>query len=802
MNDWLRMLARDFAFAMRSLRAHAGTSAFAVLTLATGLAAAIAIGAVIDAVLVRALPYPHSEQLVQIRELAADGRPMPLAQPNYDDLAASIEAFTATAQHADWPGTIRSGERALRAPLDSSGGAFFATLGAAPAIGRTFSGGEHERVVVIADSLWRGLLQTRPDVLGSSIEIEGEVFTIIGVMPPQFAFPQGSVAWVPNLDPPGTSRSAHNWQAIGRLRTGADLEPARLAANALATRLKARFGDQTDAAAFDITPLRDAIGAPARNALLLLGAGIAFLLMIAVINTINLLLALHGARSRELAVRAALGASARRLARQILLEGVVLSAAATMLALGAAALALRALVAAAPDLLPRAEGIGLNAMLVTISAIAGLVIAMVSTAAVLWQARRNHPLAGLRESGRGHSGGRAHVRTRAALLVGQTALTTLLLIGAGLLGRSFLALLSVDAGFAAEGAASVQLTQTFTREPAAAAAHARFFGGLISTFAQLPGVTAVGGVNALPLTGGADGAFWDGAVNDFANAPKPIGYAEFRVASDDYFRAAGIPLLRGRTFGADDRADGTHVAVISAAAARAAWGKRDPIGQRIQMGNMDGDLHALTVVGVVGDVRESRLERAPLGTVYVDLAQRPLAAAEFNVVVRAAMPVASLVGVLRESLQREAGGIPYSLHALAEVRSDALASRRLSLLLLGAFAAIALVLAVGGVYGLMAFSVGQRRHEFAVRAALGADARRIARLVLRGGLSIGGAGIALGMTLALLGAGVLRGFLYGVAPGDPLVFAGAGALLLATLVLACLLPARRACAVAPREALA
>lgn len=796
-------LLPDLRFAVRSLRSHVGTAAFAILTLALGMAAAIAIFCVIDAVLLRSLPYPQAAQLTQIRELAEDGHAMPLAYPNYADLVAAADQFSAVTFHNANPGILRSGDSAMRAAIDASGGDFFKVLGVVPLLGRTFAANEHDKVAVIGYSLWQGLLHGRADVLGSTIDLDGERHVIIGVMPGGFAFPQDAVAWKPMLDDPGNSRSAHNFEALGRLRADTQLAPARLAANALATRLKARFGKDTDAVAFDLTPLGDAIAAPVRSALLLLAAGTAFLLLIAISNTTNLLLALNGSRSRELAVRAALGASRTRLARQILIESLLIATVATAIALALAAAAIRVLVHLAGSSLPRADDIHVSAGIVAISALAAVMIAAIAGGAVLWSNRRQNPIGELRESGRGQSPGRSHLRTRTLLLVGQTALTTILLAGAGLLGRSFLTLLAVDPGFDADGAVSVEVLQPWTQDPAAAEATARRYTELMKAFAQLPDVSMVGGVSSLPLTAsGANGAFWDGSVSSLDPPPPKIGYAEFRVASADYFKAAGIPLLQGRSFDSGDRPDGEHVAVISAAAAHATWGDRDPIGQRIQYGNMDGDMRPLTIVGVVGDVHEHRLDRAPAGAVYVNLDQRPMVAAEFNIVVRSRLPVAVSMSELRNRMQDIAAGIPYSVHPLAEVRATALADRRFSLILLGAFAAVAFVLAIGGLYGLMAFVVGQREHEFALRQALGSSRGRIARLVLGSGLRIGAGGIAIGLAGAILGAHAARSLLYGVPANDPLTLLGVGVLLLGTLLLACLLPARRACAVAPREALA
>ncbi|WP_300621069.1 ADOP family duplicated permease [Dokdonella sp.] len=791
---------QDLKFAVRSLRAHAGTAAFAAVTLALGLGAALAIYAVVDAVLLRDLPYPHADRLVQMRELSAEGKPMALAYPNYADLA-TVDAFDATTFYYGADGPVSNGSVTRRAYATYAGGDFFRVLATAPQLGRTFDAREHERVAVISHALWQGLLQGRPDAVGSAIDVGGETATIVGVMPAGFDFPAGSDVWTPFLEDPGSSRTAHNWSALGRLRDDATLAQARLAAGTLATRLAQEHGEKIDLRGFGVTPLAEAIAAPVRTALLLLGAGTLFLLLIAVTNAANLLLAMNGSRSRELAVRAALGASRMRLARQVFAEGALIAATACVLAVALAWAAIRALVHGGNAHLPRAAEVGVGAGTIGLAVAAALAIAIVTTLAVLLGRRRRSDNEELRESGRSQSPARAHLRLRAALLVGQTALTTALLVGAGLLGRSFLALLAVDPGFDADSAMTVQLSRPFTRDAATAAETARRYDALIGELRQVPGVTAVGGVNALPLGDGANGAFWDGAVTDFMNGPKPIGYAEFRVASTDYFKAAGIPLLAGRAFDERDRADGGQVAVISAAAARSTWGGADPIGRRIQYGNMDGDARVLTIVGVVGDVRERSLESAPMGAVYVNLAQRPLAAAEFNLVVRSSLPLPALAPTLRDLLDRRANDIPHALAPLAEMRAAALADRRFSLVLFGAFAATAFALAVGGLYGLMAFSVGQRGHEFALRQALGATRRRIAHLVFGNGLAIGGIGVAAGIALSLAAAHALGSRLYGVGTADPPTLGAVAALLLGTILAACFFPARRACAAAPRDIL-
>jgi predicted permease len=793
---------QDVRFALRSLRAHAGTMGFAALTLACGLAATLAILAVVDTLLLRALPYPNAERVVEMKELADDGHAMNFAKPNYDDLVANVSAFETTSFYYASADTISMGAEAARASIAVSGDGFFRTFGTQPELGRTYAAGERERVAVISHALWQGLFGGRDDVLGARLDVAGEPYSVIGVMPAGFAFPEGTAVWMPYTQTDfGPSRTAHNWRAVGLLRSAGALGEARAAANTLATRLKQQYGDQTNAVGFDVVPLAQAIAAPVRTPLLVLAGGSLILLLIAVSNAFNLLLALAAARGREFAVRSALGASRWRLRRQAFLESLLLSAAAAAIGLLLAFAAIRALVQLAGSTLPRAAEIGLSPGTLAAAAAGALLIAVVlsftQTAGGSQLAQR------LRESGRGQTDGRRHLWTRGGLLVAQTALTTALLVGAGLLTRSFLGLLAVNPGFDLDGAVDVRLSFPGTRDAAQDAAAIRRIATIMEEITHLPGVATVGGVNALPLTqDGANGAFWDAGVTQIGGTmPPQLGYAEFRIASADYFGAAGIRLLRGRSFDSRDRADGEHVAVISEAVARQTWPDRDPIGQRIQYGNMDGDVRPLTVIGVVGDVRESRLERAPTGAVYVNVEQRPKALGDFDLVVRTSAPLGAMLPPLRALLERSAADLPHSLRPLSELRVQATQQRRFNLVLLGSFSLVALVLASSGLYGLMAFVVGRRENEFALRQALGASRRSIAQLVLGSGLRTGGLGIALGLALSLAGTQLLRGLLYGVPANDPLTLLGVSVLLLATILLACLLPARRACAVAPREAL-
>lgn len=797
-------ILQDFRSALRSLRMRPGTSALAVLTLACGLGAAAAILGVVDGVLLRALPYPHAGQLIALDEVDEQGRQMPFARPNAEDFIAAQRDFSAIGMYGYGSGSIAGGEAVVRGTGAIIAEDFFRVFGVAPMLGRTFGADERERVAVIDHSLWIGLFGGRSDLGDMQVDMFGEHLQVVGVMPAGFAYPPGTRVWMPASGPPGTSRTAHNWRMVGRIRSIDALPAARSAASTLARRLKADLGEGTDASDFALTPLRDRIVAPVRTALSVLAAGALLLLLIASVNTINLLMAMTWSRSRELAIRAALGARARRLARHILMESAILTALATVLGLLGARVALDFLVRLAGDSLPRADEIHLAA---------GPVLAMLGFAVVLalivgLVAARNSVVradAGeLRAGGRGVTLGRSQQRLQTGLLVTQTAIAAMLLVGAGLLGRTFLALLAVDPGFQPQGALTVRLSLPPPADAAAGTQLANRYEELMRQFAVLPGVSAVGGSNALPLTDdGANGSFFPGTVTGIADfsTSQALGYAEYRVASADYFAAAGIPLERGRVFRATDQPDSAHVALISRSLAEKTWGGRDAIGQTLQFGNMDGDLRPLTVVGIVGDVHENGLAAPPRGTIYVDLAQRPQVASEFSVVVRGSAPVAQMSREVRAILARHAPDIPYALAPLAAVQAASLDRNTFTLVLFGVFAGVALALAIGGIYGLMAFSVGQRRAEFALRQALGASRGGVARLVLLRGLRIGVAGLLIGLGAALAGSHALRSLLFGVAPTDPWTLLAVAIVLLGTLAVACLVPAWRASATAPRSVL-
>ncbi|HET7065000.1 MAG TPA: ADOP family duplicated permease [Rudaea sp.] len=798
---------RDCSLALRLLIGRRGFSILAMLSLALGFGAAIAILSVADAVLVRALPYPDAQQLIAVREIDGNGKSMTLADLNYRDLRDGLHGFASIAQYGGGIDLIVSGNRSTRGDVRAVSAEFFDVLGVAPALGRRFGSdsGADAHVAVISHALWRELFGAEPDLSKLHVDTFGEKLQVIGVMPERFEFPARTNLWFPRaLFPAETSRTAHNWNAVARVEAGADLGQMRADALALGQRLKQQFGKDVDAAGFTLTPLRDMLVGRVQNALWALSCGAAFLLLIASVNVTNLFLALALSRRKESAVRTALGAPRLRLARQSVLESALLTAAAFALGLLFAQVCLQILVGLAGDSLPRADEVGFDARVV--GAVLALAAALALLLGLLPYWRGGAEANALAEQGRATTLGHHGVRLRAALLIAQTTLTVLLLIGAGLLGRSFLQLLRVDPGFRPQGAVALDLSLPQPADAAGARAAAARYSELMRRFAVLPGVREVGGVNALPLTDtGWNGAFWDAAVvpklDDLAHLPPHLGYAEYRVASAGYFQAIGIPLQRGRLFDDRDGVDAPHVALISAALARSVWPDRDPIGQKLQYGNMDGDMRPLTVIGIVGDVHDYGLDRDVRGTVYLDIDQRSKAASNFSVVVRSDAKPDAMIAGLRAELARSEPDLPVAFHTLPQLYASSLDNRRFSLSLFGLFAAVALGLALSGVYGLMAYAVSERRAEFSLRIALGSTQGRVLRFVLGQGLRLTLLGLALGCAAAFAASRLLQSLLFGVSVTDPLTYLAVAALLLVASLAACGVPAWRAARSDPRASL-
>ncbi|MEY2563629.1 MAG: putative transport system permease protein [Verrucomicrobiota bacterium] len=809
----------DFKYALRSLARRPSFSIVAILTLALGIGASTAIFSVVDAVLLRPLPYPSQDRLVEVSELNEAGRAMPFAEPNFNDLAARSRSFEALATYMRSTDAVAGGTEPVRTDISGVSSDFFRVLGLAPALGRLISAEtlrEGNQIAVVSHGFWKRMLEGRTNLEGTSLRFANRSFAVIGVLPPETEFPTGVDVWFPSaIFPHYESRTAHNFRAIGRLRPGVSFEQANSEAASIGKALKLTHGSLTDAASFGLLSFRERFVRDIRSVLLLLCGAVGLLLAIACSNAANLLLVRATARRKEVALRAALGASRSRLARQFIVEALVLALVAGVIGTLLAAWSVRLIVGLYHGNLPRIGEIGVSSNVLLFTFAVSLLIAVVLGFVPLIHASRQRLQNDLQEAGRGTSAGARQTRARNLLIVAQVALTLMLLVGAGLLGRSFQRLLTVDPGFRAESIVAMTVLLPQPEEPAAMRTLAQFYHRLFERLETLPGVTSVGGTSALPMSGkGANGTFLEirsgqapATMQEFSRQMDALPPAErardadYRAASAGYFTAMGIPLIRGRLFQEGDGPDSPHVALVSQSLAKRFWPNEDAIGKQIEYGNMDGDLRLLTVVGIVGDVRDNGLDRDPRPTVYTDYSQRPATTAEFSIVVRGQGDAALLTSAMRREARALNPEMPTKFETVAEIVSASFDNRRFSMVMLGVFAGSALLLAMVGLYGIMSFITSERTKEIGIRMALGAQRVDMLRMIFRQSFTLVAAGVALGIIASVGLTRLLESMLYGVRATDVLTYAGVVGLLIAAASLASFLPARRAMKVDPMVAL-
>jgi len=820
-------IGQDARYGMRMLARNPGFAAVAVLTLALSIGATTAIFSVVYGVLLRPLPYPKPEQIISVAERAADGHPMNFTDPNFDDLRASNHSLVALAEYdVNGVSTVVDNTGPARVGVAFVSQDFFRAMGVGPVLGRGFSPDEmHEGAApaaLVSYGYWRERLGAARDLSRFKLKMGEYVFSVVGVLPPGYSFPAGTALWFPReLLEHLPSRTAHNWHVLGRVRDGVTLAQARSDLSVIARRLKQQFGDDIDMTDVDATPLRERLTGDVRPALLILLGAVGFLLLVGCANVANLELARAAARERELAVRAALGADRGRLVRQFLTESLLLSLAGGVLGVVAARWGVSGLIALAPPNLPRLTNVSVNLPVLFFALAVSILVASGLGVLTALRATSTDPQRALAEDSGGHAVSPSSQRLGRILVASQLAITLMLLTGAGLLGRSLLHVLSIDPGFRTVGIMTIELElpasggtgypSCCSASPAGRAQAAGFVDKLFERLHTIPGVQEVGGSSDLPLAGDlSNGTFLlldrqssITTLDDFERLMHavPTGEADYDVASEGFFTALGIPLLRGRLFDAHDTADAPHVAVINESLARATWPNQDPVGKTIEFGNMDGDVRLLTVVGVVGDVRDRSLERPPEPTVYVNYRQRLRPGGDFTVVMRASVPPASMLSAVRKIVRElDPDAVPH-LRAFEQVFSASLETRRFNLMLIGVFAGAALLLAAVGIYGVMAYWVARRRREIGVRMALGAVPGDVLRLVLGHSSWTIAAGLLLGLAGSLALTRTMKSLLFDVSAADPVTFAGVALLLAGVALLACYIPARRAMKVDPMVAL-
>ncbi len=819
-------LAQDLRYAFRQLGKKPGFAAVAVVTLALGIGATTAIFSVVYGVLLRPLPYNDPGRIASIFEVNSNGTWSRLADPNFDDFRDQNHSFESIAKYGAYIESVSGGSQPTRSMVASVTPEFFKVFRVQPTIGRDFTPSEAKQgaapVVVVSYGYWKQYLGSSPDFSSSHLKIENELFSIIGVAPEGFQFPQDVALWVAaDREGENPSRSSHNYDGVARLRDGVTVRQANAEISAIARRIYESAPDKNDYLLRDATvlPLQDSLTHAVRPALLILLGAVGFLLLVACANVANLLLAQASVRERELAIRSALGAARWRLFGQFLTEAALLALLSGGLGILAAFLGLSGLLALAPEGLPRLDSVSINIPVLAFACLLSFAVALGLGAFTAWRGTVGNLREGLEEGGRAQAGSYSAQRIGRGIVAAQIAVTLTLVVGAGLLGRSLMKVLEVDPGFRVDKIVTmgVSLPSADWNNSKAKSAQALSFENLIDRLKQIPGVHRVGATSGLPLSGGlpdgmfllmtqdelpkktddldALGRWWD----NVSRQKERVGEADFGVATDGYFQTLGIPLLRGRIFDERDGPDSPHVAVISQSLARERWPGQDPIGQTIEFGNMDGDLRLLTIVGIVGDVHDYGLDAPARPTLYVDLFQRPRPAITITMLTDADTQM--VTSSAREILHELSPEIAPTFQTFSQIYSASLGSRRFNVILVGFFGMTALLLAAVGVFGVMAYSVSRRTREIGVRVALRARPRDVLTMILAQALRTILIGIAIGLAGSLLLARTLQSMLFGVTPTDPLTFTAVGLLLILTALLACYFPARRATKVDPMVAL-
>ena len=601
-------LLRDFRNALRQLRKNLGFTAVVVLTLALGIGVTTAIFSVVYGVLLRPLPYAEPNRMMAVFEVNAKGTWSHLADPNFDDFRDQSRSFQAIAKYSDNIASVSGASQPTRSLVANVSPDFLKVFRVQPIIGRDFSAADAKKgaapVALVSYGYWKQDLGSPPDLSRSRLKIDHAVFSVIGVLPDRFQFPPNAGLWVPaDLDGENPSRTSHNYNAVGRLRDGVTVEQANRDISAIARRIHDSSSEQNDYLLKDgiVVPLQDSITGKARPALLILLGAVGFLLLVACANVANLLLAQASVRQRELAIRSALGATRGRLIRQFLTDAFLLSLVGGGLGVLGAFSGVAGLVALAPADLPRLDSVSINIPVLLFAFLLSTAVAAGLGVFTALRATSGNVRAGLGEGGRGQAGSQSSQRIGQGIVAAQIAITLVLVVGAGLLERSLMKVLAVDPGFRVDKIVTMDVSLPWVEDPKAKAGQAIFFSNLIDRLKQIPGVRKVGATSGLPMDGGLpDGMFLLMTQNETPKTTdslgalfqqkERVGYADFCVATDGYFQALGIRLIRGRIFDQRDGANSPHAAVISESLARDRWPNQDSIGHTIEFGNMDGDL--------------------------------------------------------------------------------------------------------------------------------------------------------------------------------------------------------------------
>ncbi len=796
----LETLWQDLRYGVRTLRKSPGFTTVAVLSLALGIGANTAIFSVVNAVLLKPLPYDEPDRLIQVwgTNTQAGINTSVVSVPNFIDwqnqnqsfehLAAyTFSAFTLTGK--DEPEQIRSGK--VSASL-------FDLLRVKPIIGRGFLREEDkhggERVVVVSHGLWQRRFGADPDLVGQTLTLNNQSYTVVGIMPERFDFPGEVEMWTPNAFDFGefmSQRGTRYLRIIARLKPGISLQQAQAEMDTIAGRLAQQYPDTNGLQGVNLVPLHEATVGRARPTLLILFSAVGFVLLIASSNVANLLLARATLRHKEIAIRGALGASRLRVIRQLITESVLLAGLGGVAGLLLAVWSLELLVSAIPDNVPRVKEIGVDGSVLGWTFLVSMLTGLIFGLAPALGASKPDLNESLKETGKSITADPRHNRVRSLLVISEVALSLVLLISAGLMINSFWRLQQVKTGFSPENVLAVTLSLPSYKYPKKEQ-QAAFFKEALERIENLPGVSSAGVTTILPLSGSMSAA-------NFQIAGRPPlekePQTDLRSISPNYLHTMRIPLLRGRFFTERDTQDAPAVCIINETLARRFLAGEDPLGQHIELGK------SYQIVGVVGDVRHSKLDAETGPEMYRPYLQSP--SPSVTIVARSsASDVTSLAAAVRNEIRAiDKDQLIYSLETMEQVRAKSVAPQRFNTLLLTIFAGVSLILAAVGIYGVMAYSVTQRTQEIGIRIALGAQTGDVLKLIVKQGMMLALVGVAIGLIAAFTFTRVLTSLLYGVSATDPMTYVAVTSLLTVVAVLACYIPARRATKVDPMVAL-
>ena len=803
-------LIRDIRYSARKLGRTPGFSAIVIGTLSLAIGATTAVFSIVNGVLLEPLAIRDASRVVSVSSVGRDGKRNPMSLPDFFDYRAQSKLVAAMsgidAGTHNLTGTGGEPVRLTGARVNAN---FFDIVGVSPILGRGFVRGDDAKgaglTIVLSQRLWRSQFGSDPAVIGRELMIDGRPHTVIGVVP-RIAIPRDNDVWLPFIPENGegdpSSRGAHFLSGVGRLAPGASVERAALELSQIARRLASQYPESNANFGATVVPLQESIVGNVRPALLVMLAGVGFVLLIACANVANLLLVRASSRETEIAVRTALGAAKRQLVRQLITESMLLSLAGTIIGTALAAWAVDAVKALGPRGVPRLDNVTIDARVLVFSAAVAILTGLLFGLAPALHAAKTNVGQMLKESTRGSSGRRGTLRTRSALVVTEMALAVILLIGAGLLARSFVALTNVDTGYRTENVVTMSVTLPAAKYPwdrqAISFAHQ-----VLDRVRQLPEVQSAAMAFGRPLDeNGMRGSFE--RTDRPPSTPDTRRVADVRAVTPEFFSTLHIPVVAGRGIQATDSPNAPQVVVVTRAFVKQFYANENPLGKHIviswsrQRSENKADTVSAggEIVGVIGDVKSYGSNQAAPASVYLPFDQAPIS--DVSVLVRSTASPALTINGTRDAIKEVDGDLPvFDIKKMSDVVSDSVAQPRFYAILLGSFAAIALVIAALGIYGVISYAVTQRTRELGIRIALGAQRERVVRLVIGQGLTLTLLGIAVGIAGAFLLTRLIATLLFGVAPADPLTFVGVATMFVLVACLASYLPARRAAGVDP-----